>query len=397
MKGISLRRASVASLASAIALIFAAGCGDQYRPVANPIPQSGGPQPATAGYGLVLSNTGSTTQGVVTTINLPGDTNQGQLNVGVDPTYALTPDGTRGLVASRGEDTLTFFAPVNAPLVAGVRTISLVANSSPVYIVSDGLTAWTANAGKAGKVPTVGVVSLANGSETTEVAVGNAPVALALNQAVAKVYSVNNGGNSVTVISTKDNSVLATVAVGVSPVAAVVGGGSLYVLNQGDNTVSQIDSGADTVVGTAIAVGTAPSAIAYDTARRELFVVNSGSNNVSVIDADPSSPAYRTVKATISVGTTPVALTVLADGSRAFVANSGSNDVTVIDALANRVQVPSIPVGISPMSIGSSPDSLKVIVVNKGDNTVSLIETIHYTLTKTLPVTASPVLVNTNH
>lgn len=395
MKGFTLHRAAW-PIASALAVIMLLGCGDYYRPVANPIPQSGGPQPAAFAYGLVLSNTGPNVQGIVTTINLPGDTNQGQFNVGTDATYMMTPDGTRGLAVSRAEDSITVYTPISVPLGAVAAAVLLQPNSAPVYVTSDGATAWTANPGRNGKTPTVGVVNLSSFKETTEVPVGNNPVALSLNQVFSQVYCVNQIDNTVTIISTKDNSVLATLPVGASPVVAVTSTNTsfTFVVNQGDGTVTQIDPNFLSVAKT-LNVGTGPSAAVYNPVLRKLFVANTGSNSVSIIDADPQSTTYQTV-VTVPVGTHPTALTALADGSRVFVANSGSNDVTMVDARANRVQIPSIPVGNNPMSIASSADGSKVIVVNQNDSTVSLIETTHYTVTGTVPVPATPIMVTAN-
>ncbi|MEO8725087.1 MAG: beta-propeller fold lactonase family protein [Acidobacteriaceae bacterium] len=395
MKRSSLRRSAWPVAAS---LCFAAllGCGDQYRPVAIPIPQSGGPQPATAAFGLVLSNTGPSVQGIVTTINLPGDTNQGQFAVGVDASYVMTPDGTRALATSRGEDSLNVYSPISVPLGALGITALLQPNSSPVYVVSDGATAWTANPGRNGKTPTVGVVSLSKLIETAEVPVGNNPVVLSLNQAYSQVDCVNQADNTVTIISTKDNSVLVTLPVGVNPVTAVTGSntGFTFVVNQTDGTVSQIDPNSLTVAKT-LTVGTSPSAATYSPALRKLFVADTGSNTVSILDVDPASITYQTVT-TVPVGTRPVALTALADGSRIFVANAGSNDVTVIDGMANRVLLASIPVGNNPISIASSANGSKVIVVNQNDNSVSLIETTHYAVTGTVLVPATPIMVTAN-
>lgn len=395
MKGFTLRRAAW-SLAAAFLVSIVLGCGDQYRPVATPIPQTGGPQPAAFAYGLVLSNTGPSVQGIVTTINLTGDTNQGQFNVGTDATYAMTPDGTRGLAVSRAEDSLTVYTPISVPLGAVAAAVLLQPNSAPVYVTSDGATAWTANPGRNGKTPTVGVVNLSSFKETAEVPVGNNPVALSLNQAYSEIYCVNQADNTVTIISTKDNSVLATVPVGGSPVAAITSTNTdfTFVINQGDGTVSQVDP-AYLDVNKTLTVGTSPSAAVYNPALRKLFVANTGSNSVSIIDADTQSTTYQTV-VTVPVGTHPVALTALADGSRVFVANSGSNDVTVIDAKANRVLIPSLPVGNNPISIASSANGSKVIVVNQNDSTVSLIETTHYTVTGTVPVPATPIMVTAN-
>jgi YVTN family beta-propeller protein len=77
------------------------------------------------------------------------------------------------------------------------------------------------------------------------------------------VYVTNDGGNSVSVINTANNTVTGTVTVGGTPkyLAIAPDGRKVYVVNSGGGTVSVIDTGTDTVVGT-IPVGTDPRGIA---------------------------------------------------------------------------------------------------------------------------------------
>src|SRR4051794_4812210 len=237
MKGFARRRTASSMMAflSVAILALISGCGDYYRPVANPIPQTGGPQPAAPGFGLVLSNTGPGVQGIVTSINLPGDTSQGQVSVGIDPTFAMTPGGSRILSVSKAEDSLTVVAPLSSPLGAAAHTISLQSGDAPVFVTSNGATAWTANPGNTTKTPSVGVVDLTAFTEVAEIPVGNGPVALTFNSASSQLYCVNSTDNTVTIISTADNSVAATVAVGAKPIAAVTAAnvGFTFVANQG--------------------------------------------------------------------------------------------------------------------------------------------------------------------
>lgn len=386
-----LLRRVLFSLLPASAL-FIAGCGQTYRPVATPIPQQGGPQPSLPAFALVLSNTGSATQGFLTSYNLPGDSNNGQIPVGHDPVYAMTPDGARGLVANRGEDSISFLFPISAPSTANLVTIALQPNSAPSYIASNGATAWVVNPGRNGKSPTLGVVSLSSNTEVTEVPVGANPVLAAFNSSSQKVYVVNQGSGSVTIVATTDNSVLASVPVGPSPSFAVVGtAGFVYVLNTGGSTVTQIDPNFDQVSNT-INVCSQPDYAAYDAIARKIVIACRASNNVSILDADPASATYLRV-VNVPVGTAPVSVAILGNSDRAAVANSGSNDVTIVDTLANRVLVPSIPVGTNPISVSAATSGTKLLVANLGSNTVTFIETNTYTVTSTLP--APPTVVST--
>src|SRR4051812_14698995 len=101
------RKASFVNLCLALMLIFISGC-QSYRPVLIPEP-SPGPDPQAQKVALVFSAAtlaAATPQGFVTAINLSGDTNMGQVKVGVNPIHgALIFSNARTLVANQGDDT----------------------------------------------------------------------------------------------------------------------------------------------------------------------------------------------------------------------------------------------------------------------------------------------------
>jgi len=90
----------------------------------------------------------------------------------------------------------------------------------------------------------------------------------------------------------------------------------------------------------AISVGNAPVGVAVDTDRDLAVVTNSGSGTVSLVALTPSTPvginqvaagAVGTIGAPISVGTTPLGVAVLPRLGLALVANNGSNNATLVD------------------------------------------------------------------
>src|SRR3990172_2332653 len=76
-------------------------------------------------------------------------------------------------------------------------------------------------------------------------------------------YVANNGTNTVSVINTATNTVVATITVGTSPaeVAITPNGNFAYVTNTGSDTVSVIRTSDNTVIAT-IPVATFPAGIA---------------------------------------------------------------------------------------------------------------------------------------
>jgi YVTN family beta-propeller protein len=153
-------------------------------------------------------------------------------------------------------------------------------------------------------------------------------------------YVTVNQNNSLSVINTSTNRVVASIPVGTQPsgVASSPDGARVYVMNAGDNTISAIDTAADAVIATIALGGTAingPELIAITPDGNWLYVATL-QGNVYVV----STSANRVV-ATISVpGADAVAITP--DGARAYVQTVSTGGVSVIDTATNAV-VASIP------------------------------------------------------
>ena len=95
------------------------------------------------------------------------------------------------------------------------------------------------------------------------VTVGSGPEGVAITPDGAFAYVANSGSNTVSVIATASNTVVATVTVGSGPegVAITPDGAFAYVANSGSNTVSVIATASNTVVAT-VTVGSAPFGVA---------------------------------------------------------------------------------------------------------------------------------------
>ena len=370
-----------AAVVVALLVLIWAGCGNEFRPVANPIFPPGG-DPQGQRQAVSVNNAGGAI-GSTTHINVSGDTVVGSHVVGQGPVHAATtPNGARIYVVNKDDNTVTTY---NTLLASSIPiTISLPAGSVPVFAHTTQASAmFVANSGTG----TVGVLNTATQVVTDLIAVGNTPVALAEVPAGNKLYCVNQGDNTVTVISTVDLLVVATILVGNAPSFAVSNdtGSLIYVANTGDGTVSVIDTATDTVTAT-LAVGAGPNFLLFDNSLKRVYVTNSGSGSVSILRADVSPPVV--LGAPVAVGTAPLSVTALADGSRAYVANSGSGTVSVINTSNNTVSK-TIVVGTNPVSIASSSESTKVYVANRGSNTISVIRTTDDTVVLNIPSTST--------
>jgi YVTN family beta-propeller protein len=193
---------------------------------------------------------------------------------------------------------------------------------------------------------------------------------------------------NVTVISLKTDTVLTTIQnVGhfVQYAAITSDDRTLYLADDAGNDVTIVDTRTNTVTGR-ISAGASFGA-AVDPVTRMLYVTHSGSNTVSVIDT-----RTNTVTATIPVGTSPMGVAVGDHGGTAYVANYGTNTVSVISTATNTVTA-TVPVGPNPYAVAVSRNGRAYVTDNNaadGDGSVSVISTATNTVTATVPVGSSP-------
>ncbi len=198
-------------------------------------------------------------------------------------------------------------------------------------------------------------------------------------------YVSNQGNNTVSVINTATSTVTATVNVGNTPSGVCISpdGKKVYVSNGGSNTVSVINTATNTVTST-IAVGTSPYGICISPDGSKVYVANEMSSNVSVINT-----VTNTVSATVSAGSHPNGISISPDGSKVYVVNWGNNNVNVINTATNTVTA-TITVGNGPFGVCVSPDGSKAYVTNRNSNNVSVINIATNTVTATVAVGTFP-------
>jgi YVTN family beta-propeller protein len=148
-------------------------------------------------------------------------------------------------------------------------------------------------------------------------------------------------------------------------------------LTVGDpDTVTVINTATNTVIAT-IPVGAqttengeGPARVAVSPDGTRAYVTNfSLADSSSVVVIDTVSNA---VIATIPVAATPVGVVVSPDGAHAYVTHLALGTVSVIDTATDTV-VATIPVGIRPAEDAISADGTHLYVANEQDDTVSVI------------------------
>ncbi len=202
-----------------------------------------------------------------------------------------------------------------------------------------------------------------------DITVGTNPAGVAVNPNTNTIYVANQGDNTISVIDGATNTVVDTIPAGANSngVAVNPNTNTIYVANQGDNTISVIDGATNTVVDT-IPVGVSPFQVSVNPSTNTVYVPNLFSNTVSVIDG-----ATNTVVDTISVGIGPGAVVVNTNTNMMYVPNIFSDEVSVIDGATNTV-VATISVGGGPVAGVVNPTTNRLYIVGLFSNTVSVID-----------------------
>ena len=378
-------------------LIFELGCGDQYRPIANPIVSPGGqPQNIYNAYVLSYNPVGF---GSLTQIDVSGDSNQSVLSMSYGSVAEIFQGGVAGaiFVANRDADSVSEVSLIgtstttNIGLSPGSRPVGLAATSTTqVYVANSGTNLFCPSTGSVSVITTTSLVA------TTTVCVGVSPVAIVQQPSGGYVYIANQGDNTISVFNPVSLSVSTTLtqASGLhqNPVAMVASpdGNYIYVVAQGNGSTPgflDIITTSNNTVAASVPVGLSPTSVYYDPFLNRLYVANTGDNTVTVFDASNVAigvnPAIPTL-ATVGVGSAPVSVAALPNGRAFYVANSGSNTVSVVSSTSFGV-VGTVPVGQKPVFVATEPSSTKVYTANSAGGTISIIQTFDNTVVLNMP------------
>jgi len=423
-----------------VAAALVAGCGDQYRPVVTPINPSGpGPQPSS--LAAVVSSPGPNTKGIATIIDYSGDTIMATAPIGPNPSaFTLDQTGTTGYTVN-SDGTVTNFQISTTLQEKDLQFTTLPATSRVVGLFSPSLGLWAADLD--GNIADV----FTGYPETFKLAVpvASTPIALIGPGSIGQRYYVisqvgdtngsdcNNSPASgqdgiATAIETSSYSADTPITVGKCPVYAVESPDTkrVFVLNRGDDTITVINSqnnalddqcppptgcknqngqtyfshpvlplslNAVSTTGVTPPNGTSgmtqvagPVYAEYNATTNQIVVANYDGGTVSVIDVSldeygNDSATFGTTY-TIPIGQTPgvkpypASVTVLADGSRAYTANQGDSTVAVVNMSSHSVEKWLGVVG-HPRTVVSTANSLygKVYVASPDTDFLTIVRT----------------------
>lgn len=416
---VSARTLHLAALCFGPVALFATGCGNNYRPVVsaiNPV----GPSSQPTVYATALSDPGNGQSGLVTVVDVFGETIIAQAAVAALPSYlAVDPNG-QSYVLHTNSSLIDSFTAAPGLMTSTVRqsSLSVGANpnqvepssgASPVFMTEPSFNRVAVFTG--GAPPTI----------RQELPVAANPVYTVGLSTSPRVYTLSQGatpgtsqGTATAIENGATNPISATIPVGISPVYGVTTADSrrAFVVNTKGNggttgTVSVLNV-QNNVLDITINVGLNPVWAAVAPAINELAVVNAGdgatAGSLSIInialcsqvalvgnaECNASNPTdsvnFGKTLATVPVGVAPVQVAVLTDLSKAYVANTDGT-VTVVD-MNTMVATKTIRVGGKLNWIGAvagSPTG-KVLVTAADTQTLTIIRTDSDVVTATLPL-----------
>ena len=417
--------------AALVSAALVAGCGNNYRPVVTPINPSG-PAAQPTSYTVVVSSPSPTTPGIVTIVDYAGDTVMAIAPIGPGPrSFVMDQLGSTGYTVN-SDGTLANF-PITTSLQAKMVTYStLASNAKPLNFLAPSAGLWATDLN--GNV--VDIFQLSPASFKLAVPVPPTPVAIVGSPTLAgqREYVLSQNfadptglacntsptaqpAGVITPIEIVSYTTDPPIPVGRCPVYAVPNADTkrIFVLNRGSDTVSVINGQANTLNqctpfidgqtgrtvtchptlplstaavtasgvtppnGTTGMTATAEPVYAeYNAATSQLVVANYAGGTISVIDVSldqfgNDSPSFGTTY-TIPVGKNPASVTVLYDGSRAYAANQSDGTVTIANLSSHTVEKTLTVVG-HPRTIVSTQNSLygKVYVASPDSPYVTVI------------------------
>ena len=427
------RRAIVYRIAFVLLLsLIGTGCGDIFRPVANPIPGPA-PDPQNFHFAIVASQNAPGNPGSGMQIDVSGDTNIGTVPAGSlgvaavgqgpqGPVHAaiLSPGGNRVYLANGTDDTVTTFSPASTFSAIGkATTITLPTDANPVFVHStESKAMYVANnpvlprsSPPCPGTSFVAVINTASEVVTNFICVGLQAAVLAETPDGHKLYSVDKGSGSVTAINTVDQTVNKTIAGfnGLVWAVASLDSTKLYVLDQ--SGLSVIDTTSDTLIpASSVSLAAGSNFMFLDRHLNRLYVTNSNTGSLTILDA--AANPLKLLPNAVALRSTVAMVTALNDGIRAYVASYqvgacstpnnpqdtcvtsqiavirtsdntltktidlGAVDLTTSGLLQSKaVCDAAASSGRFPISIASSVDSSKVYVANCYAGSTSVIRT----------------------
>jgi YVTN family beta-propeller protein len=359
-----------------------------------------------------------------------------EVSVGTRP-VALAWDGARMWVANRGDNTLQIIDPetrtASEPIPVRARPVALeyVPESNTMWVAADRENSVQQLDADTGEVLTSIPVGAAPGAlewdgrymwvantdddtiqqidpelnavTLTVAELNDEPRDILWDEANGVLWVANYGDNTLQKVAPDTGELLATVDVGIRPIALTTDGVNVWVANENDSSITQLDPVTNEVLQTrqlpagpfglvwdgfslwvsiadsnrvyrlepentavvqALPVGDRPSPILYDEGLNGLWVANVQDDTLMFV-----SPSTGAIISTISVGQNPAHL--LRAGPYVWVSAKGANAVQLVSATGRFVQF-DVPVGFSPDDLAYDGETVWVAI--EGDSRLQRID-----------------------
>jgi DNA-binding beta-propeller fold protein YncE len=423
---LSQTRVRLVVVFSALAVsAFFAGCGNTYRPVITPINPTG-PAAQPTSFAVVVSSPSPNTPGIATVIDYSGDSILTQAPIGPNPfAFTLDSNGANGYTANSDHTLTNFQVSASQPQEKNIYYSTLPATAQTVGIFSPTAGLWVSDLFQ----NEIDVLAINGSAEAFKLAipVATTPVAVVgLGSLGQNIYSIsqnvpfdvtcNNAPTSVTQVGEADSlevlsfTVSARIPLGICPVYGVASpdGRRVFVLNRGSDTVTVINSQnnaldqctpftnqngqlvtchpslplstAAGLTGTNVPAVAGPVYAEYIPTTQQLVVADYDGGTISLIDVSldeygNDSPTFGTTF-TIPVGHNPASVTALADGSRAYTADQADGTVHIVNLSSHTVEK-TLTVTGHPRTVVSTSNSLygKVYVSSPDTTLLTIIRT----------------------
>ncbi len=219
-------------------------------------------------------------------------------------------------------------------------------------------------------------------------------LALAGGRAMASSYAyiLNDSTNTVSVIDTATNTIIAQPDIGGTSIhgsTVLPNGNFAYLGVYGANRVAVVDTVTQSVVATINGFNQPRGLTALPDSSR-VYVANQSAARIHVIDTATNTV---TAQVTLPVGTTGVSLAPSPDGTRVYVVLDTDNVLRYIDTATNTLNAASVSAGASPAGLAVSADGATVYIAASGNGNIRVIDTATMTQTRTITAANNPFTV----
>jgi len=233
----------------------------------------------------------------------------------------------------------------------------------------------------------VRVVDTDADSLVAQFAVGHRPNAFYCDSLRDRIYCVSRSETYVAVIDATSGSLLDSISLVADPRLSCHDpvAGRLYAYSYSSHTyrVSVVDCGRDSVVAEVV-LPHKLSALCSNPTRNEVYAAHPNDDDVAVIDG-----ASNSIVADIAMDGRPSALCYSPVGRKMYCIQYDLGQVAAIDC-STRTVVARIPVGPSPESLWYNPASNHVFCGIKGSDAVAVIDAATDSVVATIPVRGNP-------